>query len=91
MYRRYYWRAGASSCDDAQCLGLLHFMESTRKDFPGDSDSEQSACNAGDMGSILGSGRPPGEGKGYSSVLAWRIPWTEEPGGLQSVGSQSPT
>ena len=27
----------------------------------------------------------------HSSVLAWRIPWTEEPGGLQSMGSQSPT
>ena len=27
----------------------------------------------------------------YSSVLAWRIPWTEEPGGLLSVGSQSQT
>ena len=27
----------------------------------------------------------------YSSVLAWKIPWTEEPGGLQSVGSQSRT
>ena len=26
-----------------------------------------------------------------SSILAWEIPWTEEPGGLQSVGSQSPT
>ena len=25
----------------------------------------------------------------YSSVLAWEIPWTEEPGGLQSMGSQS--
>ena len=25
----------------------------------------------------------------YSSILAWRIPWTEEPGGLQSMGSQS--
>ena len=25
----------------------------------------------------------------HSSILAWRIPWTEEPGGLQSVGSQS--
>ena len=24
----------------------------------------------------------------YSSILAWRIPWTEEPGGLQSIGSQ---
>ena len=30
-----------------------------------------------------------GEGNApHSSVLAWRIPWTEEPGGLQSTGSQ---
>ena len=27
----------------------------------------------------------------HSSILAWRIPWTGEPGGLQSMGSQSPT
>ena len=27
----------------------------------------------------------------YSSILAWRIPWTEEPGGLQSMGWQSQT
>ena len=27
----------------------------------------------------------------HSSILAWRIPWTEEPGGLQSMGSQSLT
>ena len=27
----------------------------------------------------------------HSSILAWRIPWTEEPGGLQSIGSQSGT
>ena len=26
----------------------------------------------------------------HSSILAWRIPWTEEPGGLQSMGSQRP-
>ena len=30
----------------------------------------------------------PGEGNGYSSILAWRIPWTEEPGRLKSIGSQ---
>ena len=41
------------------------------------------------VGSIPGSGRSPGEGNGtHSSILAWEIPWTEEPGGLQSVGSQ---
>ena len=49
-------------------------------------------ANAGDVrnvGSIPGSGRSPGGGQAtYSSILAWRIPWTEEPGGLQSMGSQ---
>ena len=47
---------------------------------------------AGDMGSIPGLGRSPGEGNGtHCSFLAWRIPWTKEPGGLPSVGSQSRT
>ena len=50
------------------------------------------AGGARDAGSIPGSGRPPGEGHGsplqYSSL---RIPWTEQPGGLQSVGSQRDT
>ena len=37
----------------------------------------------------LGQEDPQEEGTSiYSSVLAWRIPWTEEPGGLQSIGSQ---
>ena len=59
------------------------------KGFPGGSDGKESACNAGDPGSILGSGRSPGEGMTtHSSVGAWRIPRTEEPGGLQSMGSQ---
>ena len=50
---------------------------------------KESACNAGDLGSIPGSGRSPEEGNGnHSSILAWRIPWTEEPGGLKSMGSQ---
>ena len=43
------------------------------------------AGDAGDMGLIPGSGRSPGGGHGSPpSVLAWRIPWTEEPVGLQS-------
>ena len=96
--------------------------------FPGGSAGKESACNAGDPGSIPGSGRSTGEGlpsqdswaslgaqlakrplamwetwvrslgwedpleKGkatHSSIPAWRIPWTEEPGGLQSAGSQT--
>ena len=42
---------------------------------------------ARDAGSVLGSGRSPGGGNGYPlQFLAWRIPWTEEPGWLQSMG-----
>ena len=104
--------------------------------FPGRSYGKESACNAGDAGSIPGLGRVPGEGNGnplqysclenpmdggawwatvhgvaqswtrlsnftllfhflalkeematHSSVLAWRIPGTGEPGGLPSMGS----
>ena len=41
------------------------------------------------MGSIPSLGISPGGGhRTYASILAWRIPWTEEPGGLQSMGSQ---
>ena len=125
------------------------------REFPGSSVSKESACNAGDLGSITGLGRSPGEGKGYplqysglknsmdcivhgvprsqtrlsdfhftstgkmfyrtvhtdviprcfllllehvsplekamaphSSTLAWKIPRTEEPDGLQSMGSR---
>ena len=49
-------------------------------------------ANAGDIrgeGSIPGSGRSPEGGHAtHFSILAWRIPWTEEPDGLQSMGSQ---
>ena len=42
-----------------------------------------------DMGSIPRSGRSLEEEMAtHSSVLAWRIPWTEEPGRLHSIGSQ---
>ena len=41
-----------------------------------------------DMGLIPGSGRSPGGGHGNPCILAWRIPWTEEPGGLQSIWLQ---
>jgi len=45
-------------------------------------------ANAGDRGSIPGSGRSPGGGHKYFSILIWRIPWTEKPGGLQFMGLQ---
>ena len=48
-----------------------------------------SACNAGDPGLIPGGEDPLEKGIAtHSSILAWRIPWTEEPGGLQVIGSQ---
>ena len=50
---------------------------------------KESACSTGDPGLIPGSGRSSGEENGNPlQILAWRIPWTEEPGGLQSTGSQ---
>ena len=46
-------------------------------------------ANAGDVGSILGQDDPLEEEMATrSSILAWRIPWTGEPGRLQSMGSQ---
>ena len=55
--------------------------------FPGGSDSKESACNAGDLGLIPGPGRSPGEGNGNPLQYSCpEIPWTEEPGGLQSTG-----
>ena len=57
--------------------------------FPHSKVNKDSACTAGDRSSIPGSGRSPGEGNAtHSSILAWEIPWTEEPGGLQSMGLQ---
>jgi len=53
---------------------------------------KESACNAGDtedVGLIPGLERSPEGGLAtHASILAWRILQTEEPGGLQSVGSQ---
>jgi len=57
--------------------------------LPCGSDSKESAFNVGDLSLIPGSGRCPGEGNAnHSNILAWKIPWTEEPGRLQSIGLQ---
>ena len=59
-------------------------------DFPGGSVIKNPPANAGDVeasGSIPGSGGAFGKGNGtHSSVLAWGIQWTDEPGRLQSTG-----
>ena len=52
-------------------------------------ESAFSARDSGDVSSIPGWEDPLEEGMAtHSSILAWRIPWTEEPGGLQSMGLQ---
>ena len=68
--------------------GLLDLVANTT--LIGSSDGKESACNAGDPGWIPGSGRSlEKEMAIHSSILSWRIPWIEEPDGLQSTGSQS--
>ena len=61
----------------------------TFRAFPGGSGDKESACNVGDLGLTPGLGRSPEEGNGHPlQYQALRIPWTEEPGGLQFTGSQ---
>ena len=55
----------------------------------GGSDGKESACKARDLGLIPRPGRSPGQGMAtHSSIHAWRIPGTEEPGMLQSMRPQ---
>ena len=57
--------------------------------FPGVSEDKESTRNAGNLGLTLSWEDPLEKGKAtHSSTLAWKIPWTEEPGGLQSMGPQ---
>ena len=71
---------------------FINFLLDTCVDyvcFPGGLEGKASTCNAGDLGLIPGSGRSLGEEMATQfNTLAWKIPWTEEPGGLQSMGSQ---
>ena len=54
--------------------------------------SKESACNKGDKSLSLGQEDPLEKGMAtHSNILAWRIPWTEEPNRLQSMGSQRVT
>ena len=73
----------------AQQSCILFKSQSLLEGFAGSSNSKESACNARDSGSIPGWGRPLEEEMAtHSSILAWRIPWTKEPCGSQSMGLQ---
>ena len=58
--------------------------------FPGGSVVKNLPANAGDAGLIPVSGRSPGVGNSNPlHIIAWKISWTEKPGGLQSMGLQN--
>ena len=83
-----------NKCSIASLSCLHHYPKCSNvpfEGFPGGSVGKESACKAGDTGDmgLIPVLRSPGGGLAtHSSILAWRIPWTEEPGGLQSMGSQ---
>ena len=56
--------------------------------LPSSSVGKESAYNAGDVGTIPGLGRSGGDHDNPPSILAWRMPWTEEPGRLWPMRSQ---
>ena len=90
------WRAGSwgmspNSSSLPRKPGLLLLVMSSPC-FPGGSDSKESACRQETRVPSLGQEDPLEEGMApHSSILAWRIPWTEGPGGPQSMGSRRVT
>ena len=66
-----------------------YHTKSVRGGLHGWLSGKESNCQAGDAGSIPGWEDPmEKEMATHFSIVAWRAPWTEEPGGLQSIGSQ---
>ena len=83
-------------CPDTHSTGISGpqvapaLLRALCRGFPGGSDSKASAYNVGDQLQFLGREGPlEKEMAIHSSTLAWKIPWTEEPDRLQSMGSQS--
>ena len=89
MLKKKLWKTSAS-CSKGNKRMYCCYLVITRRGFSGGaSGKELSPPNAGGGGLIPGLGRSPGGGHGNPlQYSCWRIPWTEEPGGLQSVGSQ---
>ena len=66
---------------------MIGWMERKSVFFqPDGSDDKESACSAGDLGLIPGSGRSKKGMATHSRIISQRILWTREPGGLQSLG-----
>ena len=84
------WSSLLSAC--AKIHYYNYYLIHTLRGFPGGSVVKNPPANAGDMGLILGQEYLlEKEMAIHSSTLAWKILWTEEPGGLQSMGSHSRT
>ena len=85
-------RARVCVCSFQQCGIFISFFQSPLIKLCVYTFTE-SACSAGDtgdVGSVPGSEDPLEEKVAtHSSILAWRIPWTEKSGGLQSMGLQT--
>ena len=72
----------------AKLIQDLGFEAAVMEDYTG-SDGKEYAHNAEDKGLIPGWGKSPGEGNGNPlQYSCWRMLWTEEPGGLHSMGLQ---
>ena len=68
---------------------MVRFLPSFKRKFPGGSDGKESVCKVGYLVGSLDQEDPLEEEMATnSSILAWKIPWMEEPGRLQSMGSQ---
>ena len=76
------------SVDGWSCVPSLPFTwGQTMVGFPCSSVGKESACSAGDPGSLGWEDSLEKEMATHSSILAWNISRTKEPGGLQSMGS----
>ena len=81
----WFWYQG----DNYLIMNLEMYLTLQFKVFSGGSEVKASACNVETWIQSLGQEDPlEKEMATHSSILSWRIPWTEEPGGLQSTGSQ---
>ena len=75
---------GETGCEPEMREGFqLASLEEKKRGRPWWLSGKESTCQTGDAGSL-----PREEMATHSSILAWRIPWTEESGRLQSMGSQ---
>ena len=74
-----------------QCLHItLGFVCNIEVSVLGGSDGKESDCNTGNLSSVPGSGRSPGEGNGNPlQASCLENPGMAEPGGLQPLGSES--